>query len=404
MLKVYGAKVSLFFLILAQTVGFICVIMKMQHNQAPPPGKKPAHMHILIISTWRSGSSFTGEIFSQHPDVFYLMEPAWHVWTSFPKTRINVLQMAVRDLVRSVFLCDMTVFDAYMKQERTTSDLFQWEASRALCSPPACNFFQRSDIISHGDCRTICRLSPFDTVEKSCKTYSHVVIKEVRFFDWKSLYQLLEDPSLNLKVLHLVRDPRAVFLSRERAGSYLSPDNNIIEQDLPKKPSMNDKVNVTYRLMERICKSQVDMYLSATNHSRSAFDSRYMMIRYEDIVQNPIQKAKQMYEFSNLNFSNDLKIWIHNLTHGKSNGNNFVINSRNAVNVSKAWRNSLQFESVQMIQDLCSEAMKVFGYKFLKTKEAQHDLNYELLLPLPDVAKTKGNPFNLEEKTLGIVT
>ncbi|XP_056384121.1 carbohydrate sulfotransferase 4 [Hyla sarda] len=389
MLKVYGGKVSLLFLIIAQTMGFICVMMSLQYKKTPPV-EKPENMHILIISTWRSGSSFTGQIFSQHPDVFYLMEPAWHVWASLPNNNVKVLQMAVRDLIRSIFLCDMSVFDAYMPQERVKTTLFQWETSRALCSLPACNLFKRNDIISQTDCRKLCRGYPFDTIENSCKTYSHIIMKEVRIFDLKSIYPLFKDPSLNLKVLHLVRDPRAVFQSREKTSQELSYDNDIIVKSLPKSKFSNERKDIPYKLIETICKSQVDIYLSVNNGRHSALNSRYMMVRYEDIVRDPIEKARQMYEFGKLNFTPKLKNWIHNLTHGKGQGNSFVINSRDAVNVSKAWRKSLQFESVQKIQDLCAEAMEVFGYKRLKSKEAQNDLNYELLLPIPERAKTSG--------------
>ncbi|KAM4017921.1 carbohydrate sulfotransferase 4 isoform 1-T2 [Anomaloglossus baeobatrachus] len=379
MLKVCGCKCSLLFLITAQTVVFICVMMGLQYNKTPPTTKKPERTHILILSTWRSGSSLTGQIFSQHPDVFYLMEPAWHVWNSLPGQSVKVLKMAVRDLVRSAFLCDMSVFDAYMPQKRDKSTLFQWETSRALCSPPACDLFQRGDIISQTSCRTLCKGYPFDTVEDSCKTYTHVVVKEVRFFDLMSLYPLFEDPSLNLKILHLVRDPRAVFQSRDKAGSELFQDSHVILRGIPKDKSANKKKDTSYKLMEAICQSQVDIYLLATN----ALDSRYMMVRYEEVVQDPIEKARQMYLFGTLNFTPKLQNWIYNITHGKGRGSKFVINSRDADNVSKAWRNILDFETVEKIQHVCAEAMETFGYKLLKSKEEQSDSTYETLLPLP---------------------
>ncbi|XP_044125262.1 carbohydrate sulfotransferase 4-like [Bufo gargarizans] len=385
MWKVWGGKFSLIFLISAQTVGYIYLMMSLQYNKPPPPETKPERVHILILSTWRSGSSFTGQIFSQHPDVFYLMEPTWHVWHSLPHHSVKVLQMAVRDMVRSIFSCDMSVFDAYMPQNRLKSTLFQWETSRALCSPPACNVFGRGDIVSQNDCQKFCKLYPFDTVETSCHTYSHVVVKEVRFFSLKSLYPLFKDPSLNFKVLHLVRDPRAIFQSRERAAGELHSDNNIIMKGLSGNKSSDE--DLPYRLMETICKSQVDIYLAATNGNHSGLDSRYMMVRYEDIVQNPIEKTRQMYEFGNLTFTPKLQYLIHNLTHGSGQGSKFVINSRDAVNVSRAWRKSLQFESVQRIQDVCAGAMEVFGYKSVKSQEAQNDLDYELLLPRSERVK-----------------
>ncbi|XP_073440853.1 carbohydrate sulfotransferase 4-like [Dendrobates tinctorius] len=392
MLKVCRCKFSVLFLITAQTVGFIIVMMGLQYHNPSPRVKKPERMHILILSTWRSGSSFTGQIFSQHPDVFYLMEPAWHVWTSLPGQNIKVLKMAVRDLVRSAFLCDMSVFDAYMPEKRYKSTLFQWETSRALCSPPACKLFQRTDIISQSSCRTLCKDYPFDTIENSCKTYTHIVVKEVRFFDLQSLYPLLEDPSLNLKILHLVRDPRAIFQSRDIAASALSPDNNIILRGIAKNKSEYKKDDIPYKLIEAICESQVDIYLSAINGSHGAVDSRYMMVRYEDIVQDPIEKARQMYLFGTLNFTPKLRSWIHNITHGKGRGSTFVINSRDANEVSKAWRDILKFETVQKIQNVCSEAMETFGYKLLQSKEEQNNLNYETLLPLPEREKTSEKP------------
>ncbi|XP_016156636.1 PREDICTED: carbohydrate sulfotransferase 5 isoform X3 [Ficedula albicollis] len=208
--------------------GFLLFMYARYSSFMPQSEEKPSQVHILILSSWRSGSSFVGQLFSQHPSVFYLMEPAWHVWVTMYQNSAKVLHMAVRDLVRSVFLCDMSVFDAYMPWKRNLSDLFQWAASRALCSAPACDSFQRTDITSELACKTLCGRYPFSKVEEACKTYSHVVIKEVRFFDLKVLYPLLTDPSLNLKIIHLVRDPRAVVKSREQSVKALARDNGIV--------------------------------------------------------------------------------------------------------------------------------------------------------------------------------
>ncbi|KAK9392569.1 carbohydrate sulfotransferase 5-like [Crotalus adamanteus] len=222
--------------------------------------EKPAQVHILILSSWRSGSSFVGQLFSQHPNVFYLMEPAWHVWATMYQNSAKVLHMAVRDLIRSVFKCDMSVFDAYLpwKRNRNLSDLFQWAVSRALCTIPACEFFQRSDITGESACKTVCGKYPFSKVEEACKTYSHVVLKEVRFFDLKVLYPLLADPSLNLKIIHLVRDPRAVLKSREQSVKALARDNGII---LGINSSRVDDTG--FKVLQEICRSHIQIYETA---------------------------------------------------------------------------------------------------------------------------------------------
>lgn len=93
---------------------------------SPSQGK----VHVLLLSSWRSGSSFLGQVFSQHPSVFYLMEPAWHVWTALQRPGAQGLRMAVRDLVRSIFQCDLTVMDAYLPRHYNVSQV------RPASAPP----------------------------------------------------------------------------------------------------------------------------------------------------------------------------------------------------------------------------------------------------------------------------
>ncbi|CAM4544998.1 carbohydrate sulfotransferase 6-like [Lepidochelys kempii] len=357
-----------------QSIVFMCFLAQLRSSY-PPQEQKPAQVHILILSSWRSGSSFTGQLFSQHPDVFYLMEPAWHVWTAMYQNRAKTLQMAARDLIRSVFLCDMSVFDAYMSTRRNKSDLFQWETSRALCSPPACDLFQRNHIISKTACKTLCSRYPFSKVEEACKTYSHTVLKEVRFFDLMVLYPLLTDPSLNLKIIHLVRDPRAVFHSREKTVAALMRDSNMVVG-----PQKNQGESGPYNVMQEICKSHIRIYTEGSQALPSFLKGRYMLVRYEDIVNDPLAKAEQLYKFAELHFTPKLQVWVYNITHGKGLGMQaFDISSRDAVNVSQAWRKNLPFQKIEKLQNVCKDAMDLLGYRLLMSKEEQKDTALNLL-------------------------
>ncbi|XP_075774350.1 carbohydrate sulfotransferase 5 isoform X2 [Pelodiscus sinensis] len=359
--------------------GFL-LFMYVQHNNfLPRSEEKPSQVHILILSSWRSGSSFVGQLFSQHPDVFYLMEPAWHVWVTMYQNSAKVLQMSVRDLVRSVFKCDMSVFDAYMPWKRNLSDLFQWAVSRALCSAPACDSFQRTDITNEMACKTLCGKYPFSKVEEACKTYSHVVVKEVRFFDLTVLYPLLTDASLNLKVIHLVRDPRAVAKSREQSVKALARDNGIVL-------SMNGtKVEDSkFKVMQEVCRSHVQIYETATQKSPRFLKDRYLMIRFEDLVRDPLSEIRDMYKFADLRLTPKLESWIYNITHGQGAGKKkeaFKITSRDAVNVSQAWRNILSFQKIKKVQEVCRGAINMLGYKLLDSEREQKDLSLDLVLP-----------------------
>ncbi|XP_078524565.1 carbohydrate sulfotransferase 6-like [Lissotriton helveticus] len=383
MARLRGISMFVAVILMIQTA-FVIVMYSRNGTSSPqidetPDKTRPDKVHILILSSWRSGSSFVGQLFGQHPDVFYLMEPAWHAWVAMYQNSANVLHMAVRDLIRSVFLCDMSVFDAYMHIKRNVSDLFQWAVSRALCSVPACDAFQRTEITNEMTCKTLCGKYPFERVEQACKTYSHVVLKEVRFFDLKVLYPLLRDPSLNLKIIHLIRDPRAVVRSREQTVKALRRDNGIVLNTNGTKVDDNK-----FEVMRQICRSHVQIYETATQKTPDFLKGRYMMVRFEDLVRDPTIEISAMYEFAQLKPTKKLESWLFNITHGQGPGKKreaFKTTSRDAVNVSQAWRNAVPFEKIQKIQEVCKGAMTMLGYHLVDSEMEQKDLSYEVVLP-----------------------
>ncbi|XP_012515904.1 PREDICTED: carbohydrate sulfotransferase 4 [Propithecus coquereli] len=374
----FPKKVRLLLLLLFHIVIFALFFHMYIHSVSSLPRKEePKRMHVLVLSSWRSGSSFVGQLFGQHPDVFYLMEPAWHVWMSFTDSTAQRLHMAVRDLIRSVFLCDMSTFDAYMKPgPRRQSSLFQWGVSRALCSPPACNIFPRDKIIPQAQCKLLCNRQPFEVVEKACHSYSHVVLKEVRFFNLHSLYPLLTDPSLNLHIVHLVRDPRAVFRSRERTEGELMIDSRIVLGPSWHKLKKEDQ---PYHVMQVICQSQLEIY-KAIQSLPKALQQRYLLMRYEDLVRAPLTQTSRMYEYVGLKFLPHLQTWVHNLTQGKGMGQHaFHTNARNALNVSQAWRWTLPFGKVSQLQKVCGDIMNLLGYRHVSSEQEQRNLSLDLL-------------------------
>ncbi|KAM9470946.1 carbohydrate sulfotransferase 6 isoform 1-T2 [Clarias gariepinus] len=337
------------------------------------PGGK---VHVLLVSSWRSGSSFMGQVFNHHPSVFYLMEPAWHVWGCLQRPGARSLRMAVRDLIHRVFLCDLSVLDAYLPIQHNVSDLFMWSHSQALCSPPACPPpFHSHTTPQITDCAKQCNVAGLERAEAACHTYTHVVLKEVRFFELESLFPLLRDPSINLRILHLVRDPRAVFRSREQAAAALQRDATIV---LDGKAASSDTQT---RVMQEICRSHIRIYDTAVKKAPDFLQGRYKLVRYEDVVRDPLTEIQRMYDFVGLEMTEALQEWIHNITHGKGKGTPseaFKITKRNASEVSQAWRTSLTFSKVQQVQEVCRSAMSLLGYRLLNTEAEQKQLDLDL--------------------------
>ncbi|XP_047658495.1 carbohydrate sulfotransferase 5-like [Tachysurus fulvidraco] len=333
-------------------------------------------VHVLLLSSWRSGSSFMGQVFNNHPSVFYLMEPAWHVWGSLESSAAHRMRMAVRDLMHRIFLCDLSVLEAYMPIRQNVSNIFMWSQSQALCSPPACPPLSPQNTTAQIlECEKHCNVPGLERAEAACHTYSHVVLKEVRFFELESLFPLLQDPSLDLRIVHLVRDPRAVFRSREESLSSILKDSSFV---LGEKTLTSDSQQ---RVMQEICRSHIRIYDTAVRKAPDFLRGRYKLVRYEDVVQDPLEQIQHIYDFVGLKMTEPLQKWVYKFTHGTSKGtpsDAFRIIERNASEVSKAWRVSLDFKKVQQVQQVCKSAMSLLGYRLVHSEVEQKQLDIDL--------------------------
>ncbi|XP_058254002.1 carbohydrate sulfotransferase 6 isoform X2 [Hemibagrus wyckioides] len=333
-------------------------------------------VHVLLLSSWRSGSSFMGQVFNKHPSVFYLMEPGWHVWGWLQSPAAQRMRMAVRDLIHQIFLCDFSVMDAYMPINYNVSNVFMWSHSQALCSPPACPPVSSEHTMPQiPRCTEHCDVSGLGRAQVACHTYSHVVLKEVRFFELESLYPLLQDPSIDLRILHLVRDPRAVLRSREQSVEALLKDSSIV---LGRNMLKSDSQLL---VMQEICRSHIRIYDTAIRKAPDFLRGRYKLLRYEDVVRDPLGEVQRMYDFVGLKMTEPLQEWLHQVTHGKGKGtpsDAFKITERNASAVSQAWRTGLDFNKVQLVQEVCKSAMSLLGYRLVNSEEEQKQLNIDL--------------------------
>ncbi|XP_074523914.1 carbohydrate sulfotransferase 6-like [Halichoeres trimaculatus] len=347
--------------------------MELSSYSSKPPDDK---VQVLLLSSWRSGSSFMGQVFNHHLSVFYLMEPLWHVWKRLNKPA-RVLRMAMRDTLRSLFQCDLSVMEVYLPQHPNISALYRWHNSRALCSPPACSFMSQSLFIDKKQCEKRCGVQGLQRAQNACSTYSHVVLKETRILDLESLYPLFQDPNLNLRIIHLVRDPRAVFQSRENAGGLLMGDDYIV---LGQKRTPADEL--PYRVMQEICRSHVRIIERAIMMPPHFLEGRYKLVRYEDVARNPLEEIVSLFQFVGLRMTPDLENWINYMTQGENaKRGGFGVSSRNATDIAQAWRSTLPHDKVKRVQEVCREAMSLLGYRTVNSEEEQKSLEIDFLLP-----------------------
>ncbi|RXM28996.1 Carbohydrate sulfotransferase 1 [Acipenser ruthenus] len=185
-----------------------------------------------------------------------------------------------------------------------------------------------------------------------------MAIKTVRIPEIKDLKILSEDPRLNLKIVHLVRDPRGILASRMTAFMDQFRAWKIWNAT-GRKPHYVDLSQIT-----RTCKDLSDS--AETGFSKPTWlKGRYMLVRYEDLAKEPVEKAKEIYKFIGLDMDDKIHTWILHNTNASNapEGNYKFTTTRNSKATAESWRLNLSFDIVQTVQNLCNTTLSQLGYR-----------------------------------------
>ncbi|CAC5421279.1 CHST1 [Mytilus coruscus] len=177
------------------------------------------HLHptpIIILTYMRSGSSLVGDILQQSKDVFYLFEPLRLPQFKLRKQQpyysldgnerlYNSFLDAGRDIIRNWTTCSL-----FGLPNVTWSDGFLSKSKKAKLYG-ACKIFE-SNMLPENETIYSC----VNMLKQVCLQTKYVVLKIIRL-PVDQLEPLMEEfPSM--KIIHLIRDPRATVLSQMKFG------------------------------------------------------------------------------------------------------------------------------------------------------------------------------------------
>uniref|UniRef100_A0A8D2L1E5 Sulfotransferase n=1 Tax=Varanus komodoensis TaxID=61221 RepID=A0A8D2L1E5_VARKO len=381
---------------------------------AGPGSRAGGKRHIYLHATWRTGSSFLGELFNQHPDVFYLYEPMWHLWQALYPGDALSLQGALRDMMRSLFRCDFSVLRLYASppgprdplalfpaaapegspRNLSTASIFGWRTNKVICSAPLCPDAPRPraevGLVDGAACEQSCPPRALRELEAECRKYPVMVIKDVRLLELGALLPLLRDPDLDLRVVQLFRDPRAVHNSRLKAKQSLLRESiqvlrsrhraeprGLLRRQLLLPPAAAALAGVggvrahqQHRAefflggaLEVICQAWLRDLLLA-RRAPDWLRARYTQLRYEDLVLEPRATLRRLLRFADLPSPAALEDFVLNMTRGAaySSERPFLISARDAREAVHAWRERLSREQVRQVEAACGEAMDLLAY------------------------------------------
>lgn len=273
----------------------------------------------VILTTWRSGSTFTGQIINSHPATFFHQEPLLH----FDIVQIRGPPLAAKAIkhLRALLNCEYADSDEYIQFLKThtwalsyNTDFWKHcESHERLCYKP--EFFSG-----------MCKLFPFQ------------LTKLVRL-SLNVAQELLADENLGVRMVLLVRDPRGTLQSRKH------------REWCPANRDCSDPA--------LLCADLASDYKVAVE-LRKKYPTRFKVIRYEDLAAEPYESTEELSNFFGIDFHRNMKIYLD--THTKFNHGNNAATTRNSKTAPYHWRRELEFEEVEEIQRSCIVAMEYWGY------------------------------------------
>ncbi|XP_060225478.1 carbohydrate sulfotransferase 3 [Meriones unguiculatus] len=336
--------------------------------------------HVLLMATTRTGSSFVGEFFNQQGNVFYLFEPLWHIERTvfFQQGGASAAGSALvyRDVLKQLLLCDLYVLEPFISpapEDHLTQFLFRRGSSRSLCEEPVCTPSVKK-VFEKYHCRNR-RCGPLNVTlaAEACRRKDHVALKAVRVRQLESLQPLAEDPRLDLRVIQLVRDPRAVLASRMVAFAT--------KYESWKKWLTEGQGGLSEDEVQRLRGNCESIRLSAELGLRQPawLRGRYLLVRYEDVARRPLQKAREMYGFAGIPLTPQVEDWIQKNTQASRDSSDVYSTRKNSSEQFEKWRFSMPFKLAQVVQAACGPAMRLFGYKLARDAASLTNRSVSLL-------------------------
>ncbi|XP_071477920.1 carbohydrate sulfotransferase 3-like [Diadema antillarum] len=302
---------------------------------------------VMIMSLWRFGSSILGQLFNQNKDMFYLFEPLYT--TSILSQRYNdtdtQLKSYQRDMIRNFSKCAfgtdfVSIFDEW--PGRTNN--------RAIC--------QRGKE---------CKMQTPSRASDICKRYGGRLATKLIRADLDLLRPLIMEDGINLKIIHLVRDPRGAAASRikhrlKEPGFRVDSDLHSAAPDRLQTLGLFSSKPETFTTVQGMCQWLRENALVDPKHVPSWLKDRYHLVKYEDFADSPLAVTQDLYDFVGLPLREDVKDWVRRNTNSEMTDNGFFSIRKNSHSAAHRWVRDLKAMEIELIEAECNDVLRLLKY------------------------------------------
>ena len=167
-------------------------------------------------------------------------------------------------------------------------------------------------------------------LESICSKASIRTLKLIRFR--MDLVKVVMRKLSNVKVIHLLRDPRDIVESRK----FQSLDDAVLKERFPNR---NETLGHKLDLVDMVC---YQMWLNI--HEEESIEQEYpgslVQVRYEDLALNPVESLERIYSFLQRNASNYLQHRVWNITHAVKDTEGSSTMRKNSALTARHWKNT----------------------------------------------------------------
>lgn len=279
---------------------------------------------ILLITTFRSGSTFLGDLIQQSNLLTYYHYEPLHCLAE--DVRIGNEQLVEgQDIVGNLFQCNLESSPRYANYIQRKDRLFMIRKSRFILN--LCNASPPSLI----QCANI------DLLQEMCRRSSVQIMKITRLHLKDALQ--LKLPA-GTKLVYLQRDPRAIYNSRKKC------------QWCGHTACQNISVLCHERESDLLTLKQLP-----TN--------QVTFVRFEDLATQPLEESKRLYHELGLNYTADVEQFIKTHTKDRSKVRNLFSTNRDSSKVISQWQSELSRAEINQLQKSCARVISDAGYDFL---------------------------------------
>lgn len=289
----------------------------------------------VIISTFRSGSTFMEEIFRSFPGTFLHHEVLMHYGSIRITNETQSVQGAAD--VHQMFHCNYEGLDLFLDKAKESSNGILVRNERV--------YRYLSDKSKYTK----------EFLSETCERFP-VQAAKLNRLSLKYGKRFLEDDTLNIRMLFLFRDPRGVLNSRlelveKISQNYTSPWS--VEERLQ---AMSKRI---YYNPAQLCKDLVGDLIAAKELVQK-YPTRFTVVRYEDFAMDVFQQAPTLFSIMGLPYPRQVLEFI--MKHVGDTKGSYYSTFRRSNETVWRWREEMTFEEVDYIQRSCERAFSMGGY------------------------------------------